>query len=452
MKCKYHPLEAAINHCETCCADYCEACSDESAASDPRRTRADKTDHSCFVCKTNLSPLSGASNIPPFWTRLPEIYRYPLNTQAIIALLVVSFATAFIGNSIILFIIPLVAMIMYSFTCLRETAKGNLKAPGLEACFEGSIAPLAYVVIVVVILVLGAYNIFKYVGNGLGIIVSAVCILALPAIIIIIAIEERLLPAMNPSGWFSVMRSTGTAYFVMLLFMLIMTFSVFALTSAFGAQSDSFLGIFFQSLVSNYYGVVTYYIMGYLVYQNQEALGFITKDNRRTSDLRPESVRQKVELELLIKSGDYSAAADVARKQLDHSGATLWDWSRAFTLVCVSSSNGQSKAMFDQYANKLDTAGELDKLASAYLLIKNHQPKFIIDDHQRRLLVAKSLFDIGQYSQVANMLHMFHQESKDNTLVTRALKLLSDSLLSIPGREKLANQYKTLYQLQLQKA
>ena len=155
MKCKFHPLDDAINYCETCRANYCETCSDESAAQDPSRTRANKTDHSCFVCKSNLNAITGVSRVPPFWSRLPDVYRYPLNAQAVVALLIVSLATAFLSNSFLLSVIPSIAMMMYSFTCLRETAKGNLKAPGLEACFDGSIAPLFYVLIVIGFLVFG---------------------------------------------------------------------------------------------------------------------------------------------------------------------------------------------------------------------------------------------------------------------------------------------------------
>ena len=449
MKCKFHPLDDAINYCETCRANYCEICSDESAARDPSRTRANKADHSCFVCKSNLNPISGGSRVPPFWSRLPDVYRYPLNAQAVVALVIVSLATAFLSNSFLLSVIPSIAMMMYSFTCLRETAKGNLKAPGLEACFDGSIAPLFYVLIVIGFLVFGVVIVFDYVGIGMGILLSALGILAIPAIVIIIAVEERLIPALNPAGWVSVVRSTGTSYFVMLLFMIIMTSSVFALISIFGSQSNSFIGVFMQSLISNYYGVVTYYLMGYLVYQNQSALGYRVKNHQQNSKSRSDSERQKIELELLIKAGDYGEAANVARKQLDKPTATLWDWSRGFSLACVSSSDEQAKTMFDLYSSKLERSDETEKLADAYMFIKRHWPEFIVDDHNKRLRVAKSLFETGKYASVINILHMFHQESKDNSLVTTALKLLSDSSSSMKGQEKLAKQYHALYQLQL---
>jgi len=82
-------------------------------------------------------------------------------------------------------------------------------------------------------------------------------------------------------------------------------------------------------------------------------------------------------------------------------------------------------------------------------MVKKRQPSFVIDDPMQRLLVAECLFGSGQYTQVVNMLHKFHQQSEDAKLTTSALKLISESLASIGGHEKQAKQYDNLYQLQL---
>lgn len=450
-KCKFHPLDSAMNHCEFCDADYCEFCSDESAALAVTRTRADKVDHKCFICAAPMQPLQSSQRIEPFWSRLPDIYRYPFNLDAVSALLIVSLITAFIGNSSLLLIIPSIAMMLYSFACLRETAKGNLKAPGIEACFEGSIAPVFYVLIVVLALGFGAFLAFGL-GLGFGILALTFYILALPAAIILIAVEEKLLPALNILALASVMKAAGISYFVMLLFIVVMISSVFALMSLFGGEANSFLGILIESLIGNYYSVVVYHIMGYLVFQNQEALGFKTIDREVKASIRSASQRCQAHVEALIKAGDYDKAQEVASKQLLERDATLWDWSRAFTLSCVATPSKKTEQMFNDYARKLGEAGEIDKLADAYLQLKKHQPTFVIKDHEQRLAVANSFFETGQYPKVVNMLHLFHQESTNREHVIRALKLLSESLLSIPSRAKLAEQYAALYQLQLNKA
>jgi hypothetical protein len=398
-----------------------------------------------------METLLGADHIPPFWSRLPEVYKYPLNTEAITTLLVVSLVAAMIGNFSIFLIIPMAAMVFYSFACLRETAKGNLKPPGLEACFESSVAPL-YVVIVIFVLGIAANIVFSYFGRGIGILALLCFIAALPASIMIIATEERLLPAINPAELAIVIRAAGSSYFVMLLFVLIMSSSVFALQSFIGGSANSFFGIFVQSLISNYYGVVVYHLMGYLVYQNQEALGFKTKKNRSQASFRSDEDRAKSHLEVLIKAGEYRAAADLARAQLQKSSATLWDWARAFSLMCIAGPSDKASLMFDDYAKRLEQAGEADTLAEAYLELKKRRPGFVIKDHKQRLFVATTLFETGEYAKVVNMLHLFHQQSEDTTQITHALKLLTESLSSISGREKLARQYQALYQNQLTKA
>lgn len=452
--CKFHPLDSATNFCPNCDVHYCDICSDESASLRPSRARENHSADCCFVCSGGLEPLQRAQKIPPFWSRLGEIYKYPLNFQAIIALIVVSFMTALVGGSLLLMLLVTVAMALYTFTCLRETAGGHFEAPGLEACFEGSLAPLFYMLVAFVIQGTFVYQVFVKIGFEFGLIAAAFFVLSIPAMTILIAVEESLVPALNPAQLFGVIRATGVSYFVMLLFVLIMTSSVFAIVAFFGGEARSFFGVFLQSLVSNYYSIVIYHIMGYLVYQNQDALGYGGGSVHESADLnRSDKQRAKAKLDVLIKAGDYQNAYKLAHRQLKEPSATLWDWSRAFSLACASSATEKSDTraakFFFEYAAKLESEGELEALADAYSEIKKRQPGFVIESLAQRLLVAECLFESGQYSHVVNLLHKFHQQSEDAKLTTSALKLISESLASVKGHEKLAKQYASLYQLQL---
>ena len=280
--------------------------------------------HSCFVCSGALEPIQRAQKIPPFWNRLGEIYKYPLNFHAIVALIVVSFMTALVGGSLLLMLLVTAAMALYTFTCLRETASGHLEAPGLEACFEGSLAPLFYMLVAFAIQGTFVYQVFAKVGFEFGLIAAAFFILSIPAMIILIAVKESLAPALNPAQLFEVIRATGVSYFVMLLFVLIMTSSVFAIVAFFGGEAHSFFGVFLQSIVSNYYSIVIYHIMGYLVYQNQDALGYGGGNSLETGELnRSDAQRAKAKLDVLIKAGDYQSAYKLAHRQLKEPSATL---------------------------------------------------------------------------------------------------------------------------------
>jgi len=227
--CKFHPLDTAINFCPQCDADYCETCSDESFASRPSRSRGSHATHCCFICEGELEPFQRAQQIPPFWTRLGRIYMYPLNSQAIVAIIILSFVTALIGASLILLLLVTVIMALYTFTCLRETANGHLEAPGLEACFEGSLAPLFYMLVALIVQAAIVYQVFNKVGFEFGLIAAAFFIVSIPAMIILIVTEESLAAALNPAQLFEVIRATGVSYFVMLLFLIIMMSSVAAI-------------------------------------------------------------------------------------------------------------------------------------------------------------------------------------------------------------------------------
>jgi len=455
--CKFHPLDSSVYYCDYCKAEYCESCTDEGGQSRHRSRRSNESQQRCFVCEGVVEPIQGTQSIEPFWSRLGDVYKYPLSGEAIAAIVVLSAISTVIGGSSLLLLVPTIAMMLYSFACLRETAKGRLKAPGFEACFEGSIAPIFYVLIAFFVLTVGVYFVFAYLGFGFGVAAAAFFVLAIPAVVILIAVEEKLTPALNPMQLFEVMRATGTSYFVMLLFLIIMMSSIAAISAFTGGAAESFIGLFFQSVIANYYGVVIYHIMGYLVYQNQDELGFEASTKNETNNVaqRSDIKRSKAQLEVLIKAGCYDKAQKLALHKLRESTATVWDWSRAFSLICASAASSkkdeQLKKFFFDYARELEAQDDHDTLAQAYVTLKKQQPKFVVDNHEQRLFIAKSLFDTGQYSHVVNMLHSFHQQSDDRALVTRALELLKDSFASIPGREKLAKQYASLYELQCKK-
>lgn len=451
MTCIYHPMRAASNRCDPCDSKYCNECSDESASLRYSRLRSGHSSHACFVCSSPLDPLVGSDAVPPFWKDFGKIYSYPLNFEAISAIVVVAFATAFFRNLGLLILLPTLTFILYSFACLRETAQGNLEAPNLDTCFEGSIAPVFYAIIIFAIAVIGAGLAFTGYGTGVGILVSLFMIIVAPAAIILIAIEEQFFAAMNVSKLVEVIRSTGTSYFVMLLFIFIMSSSLAIMQSYFGTSQLSFFGVVLQSVVSNYYNIVIFHIMGYVVYQNQATLGFRLNSSASSGAERTDEQRLKAQIDVLIKAGEYDAAREVATQQLSQGNATLWDWSRTFSLMCVGKRSNRVQIMFDDYTDKLQALGDTQKISDAYTLLIKHQPTFAIKEHPRRLMVANSLYENGEYVQVVKLLQSFHKESKDHTLVAQALKLMGESYAFIPGREKHAEQFKTLHQLSIRK-
>ncbi len=440
--CTYHPLKNAIRTCENCDHNYCDACSDESAL---RHNVA--ADHACFICGFSLLNLKAESEVEPFWRRLGDVYLYPLSVSAIIVLFVTSFLAASFSKLGLLSLLPEIAISLYSFACLRETAHGNLQAPGVEACFEGSIKPVISVVFVVVFATFTTAKVFTSFGMGLGILAAFFYMVTLPAAILVIAIEGEFFPAINPQRLISVVSATGTSYFVMLLFLFMMLGSVGLLSSFVFSERLTSFSIFAQSLISNYYGIVTFHILGYLVYQNRYKLGFEGQSNITAPDIRDDAEWLNAKLEVLIKSGDYPAAIELARQQVAASNSQLWHWTRCFKLMSTGNKFKDLESFAPKYFDKLALMRHDDELADSYIMLKKRVPNFQFKDPERCITVARSLFELGQYPYIIDMLQDFHKRDAEDDLINLSLQMVRDSYQKMPGKEKNAQFFQNIYDM-----
>lgn len=443
QNCKYHPLSQAARACEHCNASYCDACCDESPL---QRSRG--SEHACFVCGQSLSVFKRAeSGVEPFWRRLNAVYRYPLGMSALMVVAITALLSALLTNFGLLIALPSVVITLYSFACLRETAMGNLTAPSVESSFDGSNKPIGSLFILLLFVLFITYMAYDMFGAGAAIFVVAFFTITLPAAIIVIAIDEDFVNVLNPAKLISVVFATGTSYFVMLIFLLIMMSSVAVLVSFFQESEPTFTGVFFQSLISNYYNVVEFHILGYLVYQNRYKLGFESAGSHSDTTSRSQEEWENAKLEILIKAGDYPAAISLSKRQVGEPNCEMWKWTRCFKLMCTGSSFGELKAFMPSYLDKLESMGQHDAMAEAYMVAKKRLKDYSVSENNRCLNIARSLFEIGRYPYVIEMLQNYYKRDADLDQINESLKLLSSSYLKIPGKEKNAQFYQNIYDL-----
>ena len=441
-RCKYHPTLNAVRTCEECNASYCDQCCDESPL-----IRNHNAEHACFICRRPLRPIKGQSNVEPFWRRLGPIYRYPIGMSALIAILLISFLSALFANMGIYKLAPHIAITLYCFACLRETAQGNMEAPGIEACFEGGSKPFFSMIVLFIFAAVVTYFVFDLFGTGLSILVGFFFIVTLPAAMMVIAIDGALIPALNPAKLVSVVTATGVSYFIMLLFLLIMMSSVALLVSFFMSAEPTFMSVLTQSVISNYYSVVEFHILGYLVYQNQYKLGFSSTGHQGEAIMRSNEEWLNAKVEIHSKAGDYANAIDAAKRQIANPASNMWQWQRCFRLMCTGTDFDELKSFAPKYFDKLDTMGQHDQMADAYVMVKKRIRSFKINDNERCLTLARSLFEIDRFPYVIDLLKNYHTRDAKPEQINESLELISQSYLKIPGKEKKAEVYQNLYQL-----
>jgi hypothetical protein len=270
--CKYHPLVPACWFCEPCQINLCSACIKQEER---------RLEPGCPVCRSPLGWLGFSNVITPFWQRIPRFCSYPINVATLVYLAALS------GVAVLLAGIPLLGLLMqfviwalflrYAYEALEQTAAGHLETPALsfDLINDGLELPFKQYLIFVVTGALLAL-VFAYFGGLIGIPLLVLLTLALPASVMVLAIRQSLVQALNPAMLWSVIRTIGWPY---------LTLSVLLLTLwGAGEVMDGLVAgrvpeIAYR-LIINFFGMYSLLVMfamvGYVIHQYHEALGYST--------------------------------------------------------------------------------------------------------------------------------------------------------------------------------
>ena len=275
ISCKYFPELPARWHCPRCAIDISDACAKRPERADDRyEIRRD-----CPICMEPLQSLGIGNSIKPFWERIPAFFIYPARFDSLIYIVLLSLlnllfvANIFIG--IVVFMATSYALLLYAYKCLNHVARGHLKAPGLMIDYKVVSSSLIFKQWVVYFLVASALEFAARLFGKPGFIFTGVFfLLGIPASTTLLAINGRILDAVNPFSIFRTMTAIGKPYFVLYLFLLLMFGGQDMLQHAAFKYIPGFLllpvGFFLQA----YFTIAMFAMMGYLIYQYHEVLGF----------------------------------------------------------------------------------------------------------------------------------------------------------------------------------
>lgn len=434
--CKYHPLMAARYYCRHCQTHTCDQCCDEQPAADEGNGRR------CFICSRPVTDLGAAFTVEPFWRRLDKIYRYGFSGNAITVIIVCSLLTMASLYNPWLILIPSIVMTRYSFNCLEHTALGKLNAPPLSQSFTGGIRLLLQL-IAILILAVGFIGVCGYfLGPEMAALAGLLVLFIAPAVFILLAINGTLNEAINPGNLGQLIAATGAPYIIMLLFVFVMTASVGLLNTLIG-DSHQAIQFFAQNLVSNYYTVVIFHLMGYLVFQKQEALGYYAADSEFNREPRSAFEIEQARIEVLVKEGHYQPALDVYRDLLPKHRTQVALWEKCLKLICQVGEPDQVKRFADQALPLLLARDDDFYVANVYRDIVAKAPTYQPMRSQNSIRLGQILFNLGDYRAVAKLLNQFHKRHQDPKEIAIAYDLLASALERIPGLEPKAKNYRT---------
>jgi tetratricopeptide (TPR) repeat protein len=279
-----------------------------------------------------------------------------------------------------------------------------------------------------------------YLGVGLALAVGMFALLAVPACVMVLAIDDDLSEAINPLKLLQVIASIGLPYGILLLIIMIMSSSVELINYMIG-NDFSVLNLFLQSMVSNYYFLVLFHIFGLVVFQYQEALGFYTEQPLKNTAKRLPANITLAEIEVLVKEGLYQQAI-VRFQKATTSNPQHYELVEGYFRLLLALRERQRLSQFsDKYIQLLIDHGRQYQLGSTLAQIQS-----VCDDYrpikaQLRIELAQLLFDKGAFKEAVYQLNGFHKDFKDSPLIAQAYTLMAKTLLQIPTMKSQAANY-----------
>jgi tetratricopeptide (TPR) repeat protein len=268
--CSYHYQKPATWRCRTCKVHYGDCCITRASA------RAEQP--RCVTCTHDLAPLGAANKIEPFWNVLHKFLAYPFKPAPLILTCLLGalgfiLTPSLLGIGIGLFIIVVTAR--YFYAIIDHTSQGRTTPPGLSIILMRDPENLFIKQIVVFFAVGVAMAAAEKSGSMIiSLLVFAFVSVALPASILVLAVEKKLVSAINPLLLTDLMVKMGSGYLVLYVFLLILgagpdsVFSYFQKYIPEGVYLPASIAIFV------YFSFACAYMMGYALLQYQKELGY----------------------------------------------------------------------------------------------------------------------------------------------------------------------------------
>jgi tetratricopeptide (TPR) repeat protein len=274
--CDRHPTQPALWFCPKCHKSLCPQCISKRSGGHFQ----ERTHYFCSRCNVEAKSHELSRIIPPFWARLHKFFCYPFTSlQSVglifaLSLLSTFFSRGGLFSSLFQFVLWCV-MVKYSFECLKSSAEGHLRPPPLSH----KVLVDNYSIVFKQIALYFALSLFFFLvvskaGSAIMVLFAVGCGICLPAMLIILAINEDLIQALNPVMVFGIIARIGGKYFLMLFFLLLLSGAPAALGYAVIRHLPQGMRPFLLIFSKNYYTIITYHMMGYVILQYHNRLDY----------------------------------------------------------------------------------------------------------------------------------------------------------------------------------
>ncbi len=242
-------------------------------------------------------------------------FAYPLQLNAVIFTGVIALVAAMLSMglfSLVVGVLLFAMVIRYGFRALELQSQGSQQAPAINEVIGGEGATF-FKLIGVYLVFSGVLDWLASAGLFMAVAAAGLFYLMLPASIINLAITHSLRSAINPLALFSLMARLGWTYIGMVLVTTIVSsgpgYLIGILFTPRGGEDFEMTRafLFVSTAIFIYFNNVVYAIMGYVVYQHQEDLGYFSEDDS-AGDETDHKKLVLAEIDILMREGRFDDA------------------------------------------------------------------------------------------------------------------------------------------------
>ncbi len=298
----------------------------------------------------SANPTMIEPTIVPFWNRLREIILYPAHGASMANIIVLALGTLVVFipvkiMALILLLMVSVAMYRYAFECLRATANGQLTPPegGFLSTTDKSLGWKLIGLLIILGIVAGVGA--ALLGPRLGIAWLLFLGLCMPSSVMVLAMDESIGAAINPAKWFSIIGRIGWSYLAVVGLCLAVLMSEGFGQNMVAKVLPLAVALVVVTVISNYCLVVMFHLMGYLLYQYHDEVGFVPD--------APQALQRPL------------AQLDPDQELLDRAGAMVREGRPEDATLLLGGrlkASGGSPAVHAQYRKLLNLSGDKNEL------------------------------------------------------------------------------------------
>ncbi|MEA1080470.1 hypothetical protein [Marinobacter qingdaonensis] len=448
--CHYHPGDPAKWHCGECQMHYCSRCMPDA---DTRQRRG-----LCPQCSKAMRYLGAATEVVPFWHRVGAFFRYPFHTDPLIVIAICTLVPILAPANLIGILIWLVlalALFKYTYAVINHTAEGHLKPPAVSVAFTGTGFDIVALQFLVFVLMGGLVFTAGMIGGPLLMMLAlAFVVLALPASIMVLAMERSVGAAVNPMNLAMLISRIGAPYFLLYGYLIL-------LTLASGAAQDFAMTHFplwvsqpLAGFLNSTFTLILFHMLGYLLFQYQEELGFASdlqdRSDGQDNHQRDRSARFDADLDMNLKDGNYDRVQSMLKEALKRDRDNGQRIGQLYQLLTARNDVPELYRYHPRLLTWLADHNDGDGMAALLHSLQNAEPQFRLDDPELAVRCARTLYHRGHFKLALRLLQDFHKRFPDSKQLAQAYLLVAQTLANGLNQWEKATAFLTFIQKRCQ--